>query len=61
MKTTKEESVKILAEIIQKECHKFIDELIKKNPKLNYESCMNVWIFTKLAEMQMELHNKTSK
>jgi hypothetical protein len=42
------------AEEFQNECHSVV-ELIKSNTSVDYADATNVWIFRKLAEMQLEI------
>jgi len=43
------------AELLQKELHAFIDNMIKKNPKLTYAACHDTWILNKFAEIELKL------
>lgn len=47
-----------LAEEMQKECHTFIDNLIKMKPDIKYDDAFHTWLFIKLAEIQLLLKNE---
>lgn len=56
---TKEKSEKQMQEImstaesLQDECQKVCEYMVLINPKLEYQDCVNVWLFKKLAELQL--------
>jgi hypothetical protein len=59
-----ENEIQEIAEKIQKDCHKIVEAAWKPNPKesavnaqLQYQDCMNVAIFRKMAEMQLQINN----
>lgn len=43
------------AEMFQESCHEFVEMLSSANPDLRYQDATNVWIFKKLAEIQVML------
>lgn len=54
-KISKEQA--LLAEEIQKECHKFIEDRRLLIEGLSYQDLANVYFFYKLAELQIEINN----
>lgn len=44
------------AEIFQDNCHYFCEKMIKENPKLTYQDCVNTWTFAKLAELELQIN-----
>lgn len=52
---TKEQLIRQIAAELQHDCHKMVDELIKKNPNLTHQDCTNVWLFRQLAIMKLNL------
>ena len=49
-----EEAIQKRAEELQQECQKFIESVeIKK--KYDYQDLVNIWMFRKLAELQLNL------
>lgn len=43
------------AEVLQTELHEFINNLLRKNPKLTYAACHDTWILNKLAELENKI------
>ncbi len=43
---------------IQKECHTTVEMAIKANDKLTYQDITNVFIFRKIAELQVALEKQ---
>ena len=50
--------IKIVAESLQKQAHEYVDAIIEKNPKMDYQSALNAWFYLKLAEL---IVNKSEK
>lgn len=51
--------VMALASELQAECHTYANELISINPELSTQDVANVWIFKKLAELQLQIKSLT--
>lgn len=49
--TQKEE----LADAFQKDCHWTVERIILQKPKVTYQDATNVWMFVKLAELEIRL------
>lgn len=47
--------VDILAEQLQDDCHKTVDVIMKNLPNATYQDATNVWIFRKLAELELRV------
>ena len=43
-----------ISEQLQKDCHKTVDSITSK-AKASYQDATNVWLFTKLAEIETRL------
>lgn len=50
-----------LAEKFQEECHSLTKNVIHLNPKISVQDATNVWIFNKLAELQLLITHLTNK
>lgn len=50
-----------LASDIQDECHKDVEAVIGHNPKINYYDATNAWIFRKIAHLQKQINDLTTK
>lgn len=46
---------------LQKSCHEFTEILMKANPKVSYQDATNVWLFDKLAELQIRIDKLEDK
>ena len=46
-----------LAEQLQIQANNHVIELVQINGKTNYQDAINVWLFLKLAELEIELLN----
>jgi hypothetical protein len=46
-----------LAEQLQIQANNHVIELMQRNGKTNYQDAINVWLFLKLAELEIELLN----
>jgi len=44
-----------VAESFQNECHSMVKEFSKENKKLSVQDITNVWLFKKLAEMELRI------
>ena len=44
-----------LAEHIQEECHKTVEYIMANSPKVEHQDAVNVFIFRKLAEIQIQI------
>ena len=49
------ETLKIHVEFNQRDCHLFAESLMKENSKLTYQDAVNVWMFTTIARLQIEV------
>lgn len=61
---TREKLVQEKAEELQKECHSFVREVINypgSNKDLTVQDVTNVWLFRKLAELQLDIESKQKK
>lgn len=64
MKELKKDFTKELqaqAEIIQNESHEMINGIRNEKPDLTYQDAMNVFLFAKLAQLQMQIDMKEDK
>jgi hypothetical protein len=50
-----DKKVMVTTEMFQKSCHEFIEMLSAVSPNMSYQDATNVWIFKKLAEIQVML------
>ena len=44
-----------IAEKLQEDCHKTVEAVLKESKKVSYQDATNVWLFNKLAEMELRL------
>lgn len=52
-------SVQDLFEKNQKECHEFVETIMKSNNLVTYQYATNLWMFHKLAELEFKKQNKS--
>jgi hypothetical protein len=43
-------------EMLQKFCHKFVDDIMITNPNLTHQDATNIWILSELAEIKVMLY-----
>ena len=51
---TREKKIQQRAEILQKECHMFVSA-VKEESNASHQDVTNVWIFRKLAELEINI------
>lgn len=51
-----EQAIQALTEILLKELRETIDQMRAENPKLEYNDCLTVFIFRKLATLQLSIY-----
>jgi len=56
-----EKDVMDLAERFQNECHAQAEYVIHLNPKISSQDATNVWLFKKIAEMQLVINALNSE
>lgn len=57
----KEEEVLKLAESLQDACHESVKTIVTRNTKISVQDATNVWLFMKLAEIELNLKSLLSK
>jgi hypothetical protein len=55
-----DEEINKLSQEFQEECHETVKAIINGNPKCSHQDATNVWIFRKLAELQIRIKNSNS-
>lgn len=50
-----DKKVRTKSEMLQKSCHEFTELFLESNPEMTYQDITNVWIFKKLAEIQVQV------
>ncbi len=48
------------ADLIQSECHQAVEAIMKVNKNSSYQDATNVYLFRKLAELEIRLERKPS-
>lgn len=48
-----------LSKEIQQECHQTVEAIKKQNNLIDYQDATNVFLFRKLAELQLQINHKT--
>lgn len=43
------------SEELQKECHDSVTDMVLQNPVISYQDATNVWIFNKLADLELQI------
>ena len=44
-----------LTENLQNDCHKTVEAILKDKPNCSYQDATNVWLFKKLAELELSI------
>ncbi len=52
-----EKEIQDKAEEFQKECHAEVDKIVALKPGVSYQDVTNVWMFRKLAELDLRIQN----